>query len=121
VPRFLAPTADSFQRLFDELFDELLIGRWHAPASDNEPAVVLERGDVYEVRLYTGAFKPAELELVVSEHRLTARAGRDRDLWERMLTFSDPIETEKVTARWANRILTVLLPKQTRQPRSQRK
>jgi HSP20 family molecular chaperone IbpA len=121
VPRILAPTADDFQRLFDELFDELLIGRWHAPASDKDPAVVLERSDVYEVRLYTGAFKPSELALVVSDHRLTARAGRDDNFWERMLTFSDPIETDKVTAKWANRILTVLLPKQARPPRSQRK
>ena len=121
MPRFLAPTADDFQRQLDELFDELLIGRWHAPASENDPAVVLERSDVYEVRLCTGAFKPSELELVVGEHRLTARAGRDNNFWERLLTFSDAIETEKVTAKWANRILTVLLPKQTRPPRSQRK
>jgi HSP20 family molecular chaperone IbpA len=121
VPRFIASTTDDFQRQFDELFDELLIGRWHAPASQNDPAVVLERSDVYEVRLYTGAFKPSELELVVGEHRLTARVGRGDNFWERLLTFSDAIETGKVTARWANRVLTILLPKQTRLPRSQRK
>ena len=121
MPRFLASTADDFQRLFDELFDELLIGRWHAPVDENEPAVVLERSDAYEVRLCTGAFKPSELELVVSEHRLTARAGRGENLWERLLTFADAIDTGKVSAKWAHRTLTVVLPKQTRPPRSQRK
>ena len=120
MPRFLVPTANDFERLFDELFDELLIGRWHAPASENEPAVVLERPDAYEVRICTGVFKPSELELVVSENRLTARARHDDSLWERMLTFSEAIETGKVNAKWANRILTVLLPKQTRRPRSRR-
>lgn len=121
MPRFLAPTADDFQRLFDELFDELLIGRWQAPVSESEPAIVSERSDAYEARLYTGAFKPSELELMVSEHRLTARAGRKDSLWERILTFSDAVDTGKVTAKWANRVLTVVLPKQTRQPRSHRK
>jgi HSP20 family molecular chaperone IbpA len=58
---------------------------------------------------------------VVNENRLTARARRGTNFWERLLTFSDPIETEKVTAKWADRILTVLLPKQTRRPPSHRK
>ncbi|MGO9057770.1 MAG: Hsp20/alpha crystallin family protein [Candidatus Binataceae bacterium] len=121
MPKFLAPSGGDFQRVFDELFDELLIDRWHVPASEKEPAVVLERPNAYEVRLCTGAFKPSEVNLEVSEHRLTARARRGDNLWERLLTFTDAIETEKVTAKWANRILTVLLPKQTKRPRSRRK
>jgi len=121
VPRFLSPTGEDFQRVFDELFDELLIDRWHVPASEKEPAVVLEHSNAYEVRLCTGPFKPSDVELVVGEHRLTARARRGDNLWERLLTFTDAIETEKVTAKWANRILTVLLPKQPKRPRSRRK
>ena len=38
--------------------------------------MVLERSNAYEVRLSTGPFKPSDVELVVSEHRLTARARR---------------------------------------------
>ncbi len=121
MPKFPSPTGQDFLRVFDELFDELLIDPWQVPASEQEPAVVLERSNAYEVRLSTGPFKPSDVELVVSEHRLTARARRGDNLWERSLTFTDAIATEKVTAKWANRILTVLLPKQPKRPRSRRK
>jgi len=119
---------DEFQRRLDEVFDEMLIGPWRTPAWESEPAMVLEREGAYEVRLCTGAFKPSELDLVVNENRLMVRARRGAStFWERLVTFADPVETEKVTAKWANRILTVLLPRQPKtppkqpRPRSERK
>jgi HSP20 family molecular chaperone IbpA len=122
VPKFLPSKVDDFQREFDELFDEMLIGRWRTPANENEPAMVLEHKDAYEVRVCTGAFKPSELELQVSEDRLTVRARRGAGgIWQRLLTFSDAVATEKVTAKWAKGILTVILPKKSKRPRPERK
>ena len=102
----------NFQRDFDALFDELLIGPWRAPASENEPAMVLEREHAYEVRLCTGALKPSDLEVVVSENHLTVKARDGETLWERLVNFANPVQTDKVTARWAERILTVIAPKE---------
>ena len=121
MPRFLPPIVADFQRDFDELFDELLIGRWHTPATESDPAMVLEHKNAYEVRLCTGAFKPSELEVVVNEKNLTVRARHPDNPWERRLTFTDPVQTEKVSAKWANRILTVVLPKKSKRPRTERK
>jgi HSP20 family molecular chaperone IbpA len=121
VPRFLPPIVADFQRDFDELFDELLIGRWRTPAAQTDPAMVLEREDAYEIRLCTGAFKPSELEVVVNEKNLTVKATGADNPWERQLTFTDPVETEKVSAKWANRILTIVLPKKNKRPRTERK
>jgi len=118
VPKFLDSTVGNFQREFDELFDELLIGRWRAPASESEPAMVLERKNAYEVRVCTGAFKPSELELIVTEDRLTVRARHGAaGLWERLLTFAGPVATDKVTAKWTNKILTVTCPKKPKRQR----
>lgn len=120
VPKSLPPIAD-FQRDFDELFDELLIGPWRMPATDRDPAMVLERKDVYEVRLCTGEFKPSELEVVVNEKQLTVRAKHGDNVWERLVRFTEPVQTEKVSAKFANRILTVVLPKKSKRPRTGRK
>jgi HSP20 family molecular chaperone IbpA len=118
VPKFPAPTVIDFQREFDELFDQLLIGRWRAPASENEPAMVLERENAYEVRVCTGPFKPSDLDLIVTEDRLTVRARQGAaGLWERLLTFAEPVVTDKVTAKWANKILTVTCPKKPKRQR----
>jgi HSP20 family molecular chaperone IbpA len=121
VPRSLPPIVADFQRDFDELFDELLIGRWRTPTTESEPAMVLEHEDAYEVRLCTGAFKPSEVEVVVNEKNLTVRAGHADNPWERQLSFTDPVQTERVSAKWANRILIVVLPKQNKGPRTERK
>jgi HSP20 family molecular chaperone IbpA len=123
VPKFPSCKVDDFQREFDELFDEILIGRWRTPATASEPAMVLEHKDCYEARVCTGAFKPSELDLQVTEDRLKVRArqGAGGGSWERQLTFSDTIETEMVTAKWAKGILTVVLPKKDKRPRPERK
>ena len=121
MPRLLPPIVADFQRDFDELFDELLIGRWRAPATVSDPAMVLERENAYEVRLCTGAFKPSELEVVVNEKNLTVRAMHADNPWERQLNFTDPVQTEEVSAKWANRILTVVLPKKNKRQPPERK
>jgi HSP20 family molecular chaperone IbpA len=116
VARFFPSIVTDFERDFDQLFDDLLIGRWRTPAAESEPAMVLEREDAYEVRLCTGNFKPSDLEVVASEKKLTVRASHGQSSWERMLNFADPVDTEKVNARWADRILTIVLPKKEKRP-----
>ncbi len=120
MPRPFYSLIGDFQRDFDELFDELLIGRWRAPATESEPAMVLERADAYEVRVCTGPFKPPELEVVVTEKHLTVRARQGHNTWERQLNFDNSVETEKVNAKWVNRILTIVLPKKEKRSRTQR-
>lgn len=121
MPKSLPTIVADFQRDFDELFDELLIGPWRMPTSESEPAMVLERKTAYEVRVCTGGFKPAELEVVVTEKQLTVKAKQGDNVWERLVAFADPVQTDKVKARWANRILTVVLPKKNKRTRSERK
>jgi HSP20 family molecular chaperone IbpA len=121
VPRSLTTLVADFQRDFDELFDELLIGPWRLAAAGSEPPIVMERHDAYEVRICTGAFKPSELDVVVTEKNLTVKARHADNSWERTLTFNDPVRTEKVQARWAQRVLTVILPKKQKRPRTERK
>ncbi len=121
VPTFLPSIVADFQRDFDELFDELLIGPWRVPTTESEPAMVLERKHAYEVRVCAGAFKPSELEVVVNEKQLTVKARHGDHAWERLVSFDHPVETAKVKAKWANRILTVVLPKKTKRPRTERK
>ncbi len=121
MPRSVPSIVADFQREFDELFDELLIGPWRMPVTQSEPAMVLERKHAYEVRVCTGAFKPAELEVLVNDKQLTVKAGQRDSLWERQVTFAHPVETQKVKAKWSNRVLTVVLPKKSKRPRNERK
>ncbi len=116
MARSFSSIVADFERDFDELFDQLLIGRWRAPAAESELAMVLERQDVYEVRVCTGNFKPSDLEVVASEKRLTVRARHGQNSWERTLDFAEAVDIEKVNARWADRVLTIILPKKEKQP-----
>jgi len=59
--------------------------------------------------------------VAVTEKRLTVRAKRGDNGWERMISFTDPVQTEKVNARWADRVLTVILPKQNKTPAQKNK
>ncbi len=121
MPKSLPTIVADFQRDFDQLFDELLIGPWRMPTTESEPAMVLERKTAYEVRVCTGGFKPAELEVVVTEKQLTVKAKHGDNVWERLVAFADPVQTDTVKAKWANRILTVVLPKKNKRTRSERK
>jgi HSP20 family molecular chaperone IbpA len=117
VARSITSIVAAFERDFDELFDDIL-GRWRMPSAENEPAIVLERADCYEIRLCTGSFKPSELEVVASDKKLTVRAAHAQQTWERIISLAEPVETEQVKAKWADRILTVTLPKKEKRPPS---
>lgn len=112
MPKFPFSALDDFRRLLDQTFDEVLIGPWRLATSAQEPALIVEGEREYEVRICTGEYAPHELEVeVVGQSRLTVRGQSGGRRWERIVNLAEAIETEKVTARWANGILTVVLPK----------
>jgi HSP20 family molecular chaperone IbpA len=123
VPRFFPITLADFDRAFDELFDEMLIGRWRISAQRGEPgaATVADRGDHYEVSLRTGDVDPRQIEVEVNERRLTVRANSEQGgSWERSFAFAEAVETGAVVSRWAEHKLITTLPKKGGQPRSRR-
>jgi len=105
---------DEFERAFDEFFNELLIDRWQCGAGDRfERPVVLEFPDHYELRMEAPGIDPARIEVESSGQRVTVRApigagGR----MESRFKFSEAIDSDAATARWANDTLVVILPKQ---------
>jgi HSP20 family molecular chaperone IbpA len=103
----------AFERACDELFDEWL-GRWHGAAAPGASggAVVVDRGDEYEVRVEAAVDDPDVIEVEVSDTGLIVRipAGA-RPAVERRMTFAQPVDRERTTARWAASVLTIVLPK----------
>jgi len=119
LPRLWPPSPfEEFERAFDELFNSVLIRPWRdlpAPLSA-EQTVILDHGNSYEVRLYTGDADPHELDVEVADHRLIVRAAAGGGgLTERTFTFAEPVDRETVSARWAEGKLIIVLPKK-RQP-----
>lgn len=115
MPKFPFAALDDFRRALDQTFDELLIGPWRPGAGKRVPAIIIERDEGYEVRIGTGDFAPHELEVeVAGDSRLTVRARHGARKWEQSMSFNAPVETEKVTARWAEGVLTVLAPRRDR-------
>jgi HSP20 family molecular chaperone IbpA len=103
---------DDFERVMDEFFDEMLIGRWRG-AEQAEPAEVVDHGDRYEVRIAAPEIDPAHLDVEVHDRRLTIRIPtRQGGKLESAFRFSDAIESAQVSAHWAAGILTIILPKQ---------
>ncbi|HUA33753.1 MAG TPA: Hsp20/alpha crystallin family protein [Candidatus Binataceae bacterium] len=102
---------DDFERVIDEFFDEMLIGRWRA-GGEFERAAVLDRGDHYEVRIEAAHIDPAHIEVEVSDHRLTARVPSPQgEKVESSFRFADEIENEHAGAHWSAGVLTITLPK----------
>ena len=101
-----------FERACDELFDEWL-ERWHGGAAAVSPnAVIVDRGDRYEVRVEAAVEDPEVIHVEVTEAILTVRvpAGTDPEV-ERRMSFTQAVDQENTTAQWADGILTVVLPK----------
>ena len=102
-----------FERACDELFDEWL-GRWHGAAAPGASggAVVVDRGEEYEVRIEAAVEDPEVIHVEVSEAGLIVRipAGAHPAV-ERRMTFAQPVDRERTTARWAGGMLTIVLPK----------
>jgi HSP20 family molecular chaperone IbpA len=102
---------DDFERVIDEFFDEMLIGRWRA-GRQFERAEVVDLRDRYEVRISAGEIDPAELDVEVNDRRLTVRVPTQYGgKIESSFRFADTIESEHVDARWSSGILTITVPK----------
>ena len=102
-----------FERACDELFDEWL-GRWHGGAATEASggAVMVDRSGEYEVRVEAAVEDPEVIHVEVSEAGLIVRIppGANPAI-ERRMTFAQPIDRERTTARWADGMLTIVLPK----------
>jgi HSP20 family molecular chaperone IbpA len=106
-------TLREFERACDELFDEWL-GRWHrgAAAGISAGVVVADRGEEYEVRVEAAVEDPKVIEVEISEVGLMVRIPSGaRPAAERRMTFAQPVDHERTTARWAAGMLTIVLPK----------
>jgi HSP20 family molecular chaperone IbpA len=114
VTRFWTSPFEDFDRAFDQLFEELLIGRWR-PAVHRLPgqhAIVMDCGNHYEVQLSTAGLDPQQLSIEVNENRLTVHGptvGGGKS--EQTFTFETPVDRESVTVRWSEHVLFVFLPK----------
>ena len=102
----------NFERACDELFDEWL-GRWHgAVPAASSGAVLVDRGEEYEVRIEAAVEDPEVIDVELGEAGLIVRipAGAHPAV-ERRMTFAQPVDRERTAARWAGGILTIVLPK----------
>lgn len=106
-------TLRDFELACDELFDEWL-GRWRggAAAGVSTGAVVADRGEEYEVLVEAAVEDPKVIEVEISEAGLIVRIPRGaHPAVERRMTFAQPVDHERTTARWAAGMLTIVLPK----------
>jgi HSP20 family molecular chaperone IbpA len=102
-----------FERACDELFDEWL-GRWHGAtaATSSGGAVVVDRGEEYEVRIEALVEDPEVIHVEVGEGGLLVRIPSGaRAAVERRIAFAQAVDRERTTARWAGGMLTIVLPK----------
>ena len=104
---------EEFDRVFNELFEDLLINRWRARRSVRNygDAEVVEDEEGYRVRIAAPQANPNELAVEVSEWRLVLRIPTPQGLKESSLDFSHAIDAERVTARFEAGILEVAVPK----------
>jgi HSP20 family molecular chaperone IbpA len=102
-----------FDRVFNEVFEDLLINRWQARRSVRNygDALVVEDDDSYFVRIAAPEADLKELAVEVSEWRLVLRIPTGQGLKESTLDFSHAIDIERVTARFEAGILAVTVPK----------
>lgn len=105
---------EDFDRVFDQLFEELLIDRWRVSTRriPGEHAIVMDCGNHYEVQISTAGLDPQQLGMEVDENRLTVHgttAGGSKS--EHSFTFADPVDRDAVTVRWSDHVLFILLPK----------
>jgi HSP20 family molecular chaperone IbpA len=102
-----------FERVFDSLFDDLLISRWRGLpriAADTQ-ARVADLGDRYEVRMAHPEANARELDIEASDRRLVVRSAGSAGRGERVIDFPHPIDSEATTAELKAGELKVTLPK----------
>jgi HSP20 family molecular chaperone IbpA len=114
VARSWTSPFEDFERVFDQLFEELLIDRWRVSTRrlPGEHAIVMDCGNHYEVQISTAGLDPQQLGMEVGEDRLTVRGttasgGKS----EHSFTFADAVDRDAVTVRWSDHVLFILLPK----------
>jgi HSP20 family molecular chaperone IbpA len=102
-----------FVRTFDEIFEDLLITRWRGPqrVRNSGKALVLEEEQNYRVKIALPNMAPEELDVEVSEWRLTVRMPAADRCEESVFDFAHRVDIESVTARLEGGILEVLVPK----------
>jgi HSP20 family molecular chaperone IbpA len=101
---------EGFDQAFDELFEEILITRWRGRerVRDLGNAVVAEEEERYRVKIALPGANPDKLQVEVSEWRLLLlEEGRE----DSALDFAQRLDTERVSARFEDGILEVILPK----------
>jgi len=116
VARFWTSPFEDFERAFDQLFDELLIGPWRTVVRrvPSQHAIVMDRGDRYEVQISTVGLDPQQMGIEVTENSLTVRARTiGGGTSERSFNFPEPVERESATAHWSDHVLRVVLPKKS--------
>jgi HSP20 family molecular chaperone IbpA len=114
MPKFYTITLDDFQRAFDELFDDLLIGPWRLAQAVAQPgnALVHDLGDRYEVHVALGDANPNDVEVEVSERTLKVRVpGESGSFSESSFSFPEPVQHDTVTANASAGDLAITLPK----------
>ena len=114
MARFWTSPFEDFERAFDQLFDELLIGPWRTVAQriPSQHAIVMDRGDRYEVQISTAGLDPQQMGIEVTENSLTVRARTvGGGTSERSFNFPEPVEREFATVHWSDHVLRVVLPK----------
>ena len=105
---------EDFDRAFDQFFDELLIDRWKCGTESGpfERAQVMELSDRYEVRVAALGADPEKIQVEVSGQRLALRMPEQLGrIVQRSFSFSDSIDAETSTAKWAQGTLIITLPK----------
>ncbi len=101
-----------FARTCDELFDEMLLGRWR-PAWERgrERAVIVDRGGEYEVTIAAADADPRRIEVEAGDRRLLVRIPGVAGARESAFDFSHPIDNARVRAQWRAGALRITLPK----------
>jgi HSP20 family molecular chaperone IbpA len=104
---------EEFDRVFNDVFEDLLIKRWRRPgrARNLGKALVVEDEESYRVKMAMPDADPHKLEVEVSEWRLVVRSRIAPKAEANTLDFAHRIDTELVTARFGAGILEVLAPK----------
>jgi HSP20 family molecular chaperone IbpA len=106
---------EHFDRMVDEIFDELLITRWNCngPSGFADRAGIAEYQDRYEVSLSAPQADPAAVEVEVNATRLTVSIPTaEGGMHSQSFQLGSAIDREKTEARWADGVLTVVMPKQ---------
>jgi HSP20 family molecular chaperone IbpA len=73
---------------------------------------VIDRGEEFEVQVEAAVDDPEVIHVEVTERALIVRIPPGaHPAVERRMTLAQPVDHERTTARWANGMLSIVLPK----------